>query len=101
MKIAEIVGSVVVQPPEEVPVSSFPQRIANAFTRSGRVKRPLDLQVLGSQSMPNLEPSSSIAASDQGTSVAQSPSAVPNARMTFPTLTVDDPNPEPKSILVH
>ena len=33
MKISEIVGSVVVQPPEEVPVNSFPQRIAKAFTK--------------------------------------------------------------------
>jgi len=42
MKIAEIVGSVADQEAEAAPLSSFMQRIANAFTPSGRVKQPLD-----------------------------------------------------------
>ena len=52
MKIAEIVGSYADwKEPEIAPDSSLFQTIANAFTRSGKVKRPLDQQL--SDGQPN------------------------------------------------
>src|SRR5438874_5737353 len=100
MKISEIVGSVVVQPPEEPSASTFTRRIANAFTRGGRVKRPLDFQTFGSQSISALDPSLSIA-SDKGTSVDQSPDAVRSADPTYPTLPVADLDVEPRFAVAH
>jgi hypothetical protein len=99
VKIAEIVSPVVWPTPEEVPVNSFTQRIANAFTASGRVKRPLEFQNLGSEG--TLDLSSSIAASDEATSAAQTPDAVPKSGTTFPTSPVDDLDVEPRSVMAH
>ena len=66
MKITEIVGSYA--DPEE-PDSSLLQNIASAFTRSGKVKRPLDQQLPDGQPIAGYIPFSSRAASDEDPAV--------------------------------
>jgi hypothetical protein len=62
MRISEIVGLYTNQEETElVPVSGALQGIANAFTRSGKVKRPLDLQQSNNQPTPTFTPSLSLA----------------------------------------
>ena len=66
MKIAEIVGSYADrEEPDMVPDSSLLQTIANAFTRTGKVKRPLNQQPSDGQPLAGYIPFSSIAASDE------------------------------------
>jgi hypothetical protein len=62
MKIAEIVGSYA---DREEPDSSLLQNIANAFTRTGKVKRPLNQQASDGQPFAGYIPFSSFAASDE------------------------------------
>jgi hypothetical protein len=62
MKIAEIVGSYA---DREEPDSNFLQTIAHAFTRTGKVKRPLNQQPSDSQSLAGRIPFTSFAASDE------------------------------------
>ena len=78
MKIAEIICSVADQEHEAARISSFMQRIANAFTASGRGKRPLDFQVLGTQRTTTVTPLSN-PASQEGVSMVPSVDPVPNA----------------------
>ena len=66
MKIAEIVGSYADrEEPGMGPDSSLLQTIANAFTRSGRVKRPLNQQPSDGQPLAGHIPFTSFAASDE------------------------------------
>jgi len=97
MKIAEIIGSVADQEPEAAPVNSFMQRIANAFTASGRVKRPLGFQGSEEPATTAVVPHSYLPASEEGTSTAANPDAIQNAGTTIPTLT--DPRREFRSPL--
>jgi hypothetical protein len=65
MKIAEIIGSYADrEQPEIAPDGSLFQTIANAFTRSGKVKRPLNQQPSDGQPLAGHIPFSSFAASD-------------------------------------
>src|SRR5947209_20617527 len=60
MKIVEVIGSFADQDQEGIaPVRNLMPRIANAFTRSGQVKLPLNLQSLDAQSATTLPPFSS------------------------------------------
>src|SRR5205823_4360152 len=98
MKIAEIIGSVADQEHEPAPVSGFMQRVANAFTPSGRVKRPLDYQGLGEQPTTTVPSSASVPASEEGTSMVPSADAVANAGAPFsafadPRLQFRSPSP--------
>ena len=64
MKIAEIVGYYTDrEQPEIAPDGSLFQTIANAFTRSGKVKRPLNQQPSDGQPLAGHIPFSSFAAS--------------------------------------
>ena len=66
MKIAEIVGSYADrEEPDMVPDSSLLQTIASAFTRTGKVKRPLNQQPSDGQPLAGYIPFSSIAAPDE------------------------------------
>ncbi len=66
MKIAEIIGSYADrEQPEIAPDGSLFQTIANAFTRSGKVKRPLNQQPSDGQPLAGHIPFSSFAASDE------------------------------------
>src|SRR5438067_13735707 len=57
MKIAEVIGSFADQDQEAVaPVGNLMPSIANAFTRSGQVKLPLNLQSPQSAATPPLSP---------------------------------------------
>src|SRR5438874_10212705 len=57
MKIAEVIGSFADQNQGDVaPSGNLMPRIANAFTRSGQVKLPLNLQSLEAQSGTTLPP---------------------------------------------
>ena len=58
MKIAEIVNLIADEEPEAARISNFMQRIANAFTQGGRVKRPLGFQGLGTESTTTVLPTS-------------------------------------------
>jgi len=85
MKIAEIVGSVADQEAEAAPLSSFMQRIANAFTPSGRVKQPLDFQ--GSDpATTTAVPYSYLPASEEGTSTVPSADVHQDADTIAPTI---------------
>lgn len=65
MKITEIVGSYADREAEEIaPDSSVLQTIANAFTRSGKVKRPLNQQPSGDLPSAGFIPFSSLPVSD-------------------------------------
>ena len=65
MKIAEIVGSYADGTEQEiVPDNSLLQTIANAFTRSGKVKRPLNQQPSGDLPSADVIPFSSLPVSD-------------------------------------
>ena len=65
MKIAEVIGSFADQDQEGVaPVGNLMPRIANAFTRSGQVKLPLNLQSLDAQSATTLAPFSRVSRED-------------------------------------
>ena len=65
MKIVEVIGSFAVQDQEGVaPVGNLMPRIANAFTRSGQVKLPLNLQSLDAQSVTTLPPLSPVSRED-------------------------------------
>ena len=66
MKIAEIIGSYADrEQPEIAPDGNLFQTIANAFTRSGKVKRPLNQQPSDGQPLAGHIPFSSFAASDE------------------------------------
>ena len=66
MKIAEIVGSYADrEEPGMGPDSSLLQTMANAFTRSGKVKRPLNQQPSAGQPLAGHIPFTSFAASDE------------------------------------
>ena len=66
MKIAEIVGSYADQEASELaPDSSLFRAIANAFTRSGKVKRPLNQQLSDGQPKAARIPFAPHAASDE------------------------------------
>jgi hypothetical protein len=74
MKITEVIGSVADQNREGVaPVGDLMQRIANAFTQSGQVKRPLEFLPLDGQSAITPPPFSSIPMSHEG--IATAPTA--------------------------
>lgn len=61
MKIIEVIGSFAGQYPESVvPVGDWMQSLANAFTRTGQVKRPLDFQRINAHPALTLPPFSSI-----------------------------------------
>ena len=65
MKIAEVTGSFADQDQECVaPVGNLMPRIANAFTRSGQVKLPLNLQSLDARSATTLPPLSPVSLGD-------------------------------------
>src|SRR5947207_15488182 len=65
MKITEIIGSFADQNQEDVaPVGNLMPRIANAFTRSGQVKLPLDFQALDAKSATTLPPLSPVSHED-------------------------------------
>src|SRR5947208_13023993 len=65
MKIAEVIGSFADQDQEGVaPVGNLMPRIANAFTRSGEVKLPPNLQSLDAQSGTTLPPLSPVSHED-------------------------------------
>lgn len=64
MKIPEIVGSYVDGTEQEIATNrSLLQTVANAFTRSGKVKRPLNQQLSDGPPIASQAPSSSDAAS--------------------------------------
>jgi hypothetical protein len=87
MKIREIVGSYTDQEETElVPVSGLLQGIANAFTRSGKVKRPLNLQQSNNQPTPACTPFLSLAAADERISGAPNADAVANTRALVPAI---------------
>ena len=66
MKIAEILGSYADrEEPDMGPDSSLLQTIANAFTRTGKVKRPLNQQPSHGQPLAGHIPFTSFAASDE------------------------------------
>ena len=71
------------------------QRIANAFTPSGRVKRPLDFQGTEEPATATAVPYSYLPASEEGTSALPSADAAQHSGMTVPTLT--DPRREFRS----
>src|SRR5438067_11634061 len=65
MKIAEVIGSFADQDQKAVaPVGNLMPRIANAFTRSGQVKLPLNLQSLDAQSATTHPPLSPVSLGD-------------------------------------
>jgi hypothetical protein len=65
MKIAEIVGSYADwEEPEIAPDNSLLQTVANALTRSGKVKRPLNQQPSGDLPSADFIPFSSLPVSD-------------------------------------
>ena len=65
MKLAEVTGSFADQDPEGVaPVGNLMHHIANAFIRSGQVKRPLNFQPLDAQSATTLPPFSPVSRED-------------------------------------
>src|SRR5947208_15893582 len=97
MKIAEIVDFVADQEPEAAPISSFMQRIANSFTKGGRVKRPLDFQGSEEPATTTAVPYSYVSASEEGTSTVPSAGAVQNSGTTIPRLS--DPTREFQSPL--
>jgi hypothetical protein len=82
MKIVEIIGSVVDQEHQPAPVGGFMQHVANAFTATGRVKRPLNFQGLGGQPTTALPAFSSVPSSDEGISLVPSADAVPNSMVS-------------------
>jgi hypothetical protein len=97
MKITEIVGSVADQEHEAARIS-FMQRIANAFTRGGRVKGPLDFQRAEDAAKTTAVPYSSVPASGEDTSMIPSPDALQNAGTTVPRVsdrTGELPSPLP------
>jgi len=66
MKIAEIVGSYADGSERQIAINNnLFQTIANAFTRSGKVKRPLNQQLPDGQPIASRIPFSSDAASDE------------------------------------
>ena len=66
MKIAEIISSYADrEEPDMEPDSSLLQTIANAFTRTGKVKRPLNQQPSDGQPLAGHIPFASLAASDE------------------------------------
>src|SRR5438874_10427479 len=65
MKIAEVIGSFADQNQGDVaPSGNLMPRIANAFTRSGQVKLPLNIQSLDAQSATTLPPLSAVSRKD-------------------------------------
>jgi hypothetical protein len=82
-KITEIVGSVADQEHEAARIS-FMRRIANAFTRGGGVKGPLDFQGSEDPSTTTAGPYSYAPASEEGTSTVQGEDVVQNAGTTVP-----------------
>jgi hypothetical protein len=66
MKIAEIVGLYADGAEQEIaPDNSLLHTIANAFTRSGKVKRPLNQQLSAGQPIASQAPFLSVAVSDE------------------------------------
>lgn len=82
MKIAEIVGSYADQKASVAPDSSLLQTIANAFTRSGKVKRPLNQQLGGDGQVAAHLPFPSHAAADEDSA----PDAVSNTNTDAPPI---------------
>jgi|SRR5436305_11307783 len=75
MKITEVIGSFPDRDQEAVaPLGNLMQHIANQFTRTGQVKRPLDFQSLDGQSAITVPPFSSIPTSRED--IATAPTAV-------------------------
>jgi hypothetical protein len=85
MKITEIVGSVADQEHEAARIS-FMQRIANAFTRGGRVKGPLDFQGSEDPATSTAVPYSYLPTSEEGTSTVPGTHAVQKTGTIAPTL---------------
>ena len=79
MKIAEVIGSVTDQELEAARARSFMQRIANAFTGSGRVKRPFEFQGLGTEPTATEPPFSYIPTSDEENPTIPGVDAMPDA----------------------
>ena len=83
MKIAEIISSYADrEEPDMGPDSSLLQTIANAFTRTGKVKRPLNQQPSDGQPLAGHIPFTSFAASDEDPAAG----AVSNTSTDAPTL---------------
>src|SRR5436190_20301180 len=82
MKITEVIGSFADQDQGgAAPVGNLMPRIANAFTRSGQVKLPLNLQALDAQSATTLPPTSPVSHED----ISPQPSApMPLQTTTLP-----------------
>src|SRR5205823_12998913 len=82
MKITEVIESFADQNQEDVaPDGNLMPRIANAFTRSGQVKLPLNLQSLEAQSATTLPPTSPVSHED----ISPHPSApIPLQTTTLP-----------------
>jgi|HubBroStandDraft_6_1064221.scaffolds.fasta_scaffold636973_2 hypothetical protein len=95
MKIDEIVFYQDQELQHAAPVTDAMQRLANAFTRHGKVKQPLDLQGLDGEPPTLLPHTSSIAAPDEAISTVPTGDAVQDNAIT-PALrqadgrTVDD-----------
>lgn len=86
MRIAEIVGSYADRKePEIAPDSRLFQTIANAFTRSGKVKRPLDQQLSDGQPNAAHIPFLPHAASDDNPAA----DAISNTSTDSPTVPTD------------
>ena len=80
MKIREVIGSVADRDQEAVaPFGNLMQRIANQFTRTGQVKRPLDLQPLVSPLVITRPPFSAAQTSREDIPTAASADGVRNA----------------------
>jgi hypothetical protein len=79
MRIAEIIGAVADQEHEPAPVSGLMQHVANAFTATGRVKRPLGFQGSEEPATATAALYSYLPASEEGTSTVQSTDVLQNA----------------------
>ena len=79
MKIAEVIGSFADQDQGLAPVGNLMQRIANAFTRTGQVKRPLEFLPLDGQSAITVPSFSSIPSSREDIATAPTANAASNA----------------------
>ena len=83
MKIAEIISSYADrEEPDMEPDSSLLQTIANAFTRTGKVKRPLNQQPSDGQPLAGHIPFASLAASVEDPAA----DAVPNTSTDAPII---------------
>jgi hypothetical protein len=78
MKIEEIIGPCTDLEEPDVAPSSLLQTIANAFTRSGKVKRPLNQQLPDGQPIASQVPFSSQASDSQPSDEDSATNAVSN-----------------------